>query len=80
MRHDRRSELVAEEDTGKLREASVLVAEAREIILEATLAIRFGFRAHDLVETFHPYPTRAEDLKVTAIIFTKDVKQLSCCA
>lgn len=54
MRHDRHSDLVAEEDTGKLG-ASVLVTEARGIIKVATLAIRFGLRVHDLVETFHSH-------------------------
>jgi mercuric reductase len=72
--------LVAEEDTGKLLGAHVLAADAGEIIQEATLAIRFGLRVHDLVESFHPYLTKAEGLKLAAITFTKDVKQLSCCA
>src|SRR3546814_12499183 len=72
--------LVAEEETGKLLGAHVLAAEAGEIIQETTLAIRFGLRVHDLLETFHPYLTKAEGLKLAAITFTKDVKQLSCCA
>lgn len=72
--------LVAEENSGKLLGAHVLAAEAGEIIQEATLAIRFGLKVHDLVETFHPYLTKAEGLKLAAITFTKDVKQLSCCA
>jgi mercuric reductase len=78
MRHDRRSDLAAEEDTGKLG-ASVLVAEAGESFQEATLAIRLGRRTHDL-ETSHPYLTKAEGLKLAAITFIKEVKQLSCCA
>ncbi|MDT7533035.1 FAD-dependent oxidoreductase [Sphingobium sp. SA2] len=72
--------LVAEEGSGKLVGAHVLAAEAGEVIQEATLAIRLGLRVHDLVETFHPYLTKAEGLKLAAITFTKDVKQLSCCA
>ncbi|GIX26163.1 MAG: mercury(II) reductase [Burkholderiales bacterium] len=72
--------LVAEEDTGKLLGAHVLAAEAGEVTQEAVLAIRFGLRVQDLVETFHPYLTMVEGLKLAAITFTKDVKQLSCCA
>ena len=72
--------LVAEEHTGKLLGAHILAAEAGEVIQEATLAIRFGLGIQDLVETFHPYLTKAEGLKLAAITFSKDVKQLSCCA
>ncbi len=57
-----------------------LAAEAGEIIREATIAIRFGLRVQDLVETFHPCLTKAEGLKLAAITFDKNVKQLSCCA
>lgn len=47
---------------------------------EATLAIRFGLRAQDLVEAFLSYWTMFEGLKLAAITFAKDVKHLSCCA
>lgn len=46
----------------------------------ATLAVRFGLRAQDLVETFHPYLTMVEGLKLAALTFQKDVSTLSCCA
>ncbi|HEV8715588.1 MAG TPA: FAD-dependent oxidoreductase [Candidatus Binatia bacterium] len=72
--------LVAEEESGKLLGAHILAAEAGEVIQEATLAIRFGLRVQDLVETFHPYLTMAEGLKLAALTFQKDVKHLSCCA
>lgn len=72
--------LVAEAESGKLLGAHILAAEAGEVIQEATLAIRFGLRVQDLVETFHPYLTMAEGLKLAALTFQKDVKRLSCCA
>ncbi|MEK6618261.1 MAG: mercury(II) reductase, partial [Nitrospirota bacterium] len=72
--------LVAEEGTGRLLGAHVLAAEAREVIQEATLAIRFGLTVQDLAETFHPYLTMAEGLKLAALTFKKDVSKLSCCA
>ncbi|MEW6296486.1 MAG: mercury(II) reductase [Thermodesulfobacteriota bacterium] len=72
--------LVAEAESGKLLGAHILAAEAGEVIQEATLAIRFGLRVRDLVETFHPYLTMAEGLKLAALTFQKDVKRLSCCA
>ncbi|TKS59314.1 MAG: mercury(II) reductase [Nitrospira sp.] len=72
--------LVAEEDTGRLVGAHVLAAEAGEVIQEATLAIRFGLTVQDLAQTFHPYLTMVEGLKLAALTFKKDVSRLSCCA
>ena len=72
--------LVAEEQTGRLVGAHVLAAEAGEVIQEATLAIRFGLTVQDLADTFHPYLTMVEGLKLAALTFKKDVSKLSCCA
>ncbi|MBN4054785.1 pyridine nucleotide-disulfide oxidoreductase, partial [Nitrospira defluvii] len=43
-------------------------------------AIRFGLTVQDLIETFHPYLTMVEGIKLAALTFEKDVHQLSCCA
>jgi mercuric reductase len=72
--------LVAEEGAGRLLGAHVLAAEAGEVIQEATLAIRFELTVQDIAETFHPYLTMAEGLKLAALTFKKDVSKLSCCA
>ena len=72
--------LVAEEATGRLLGAHVLAAEAGEVIQEATLGIRFGLTVQDIAETFHPYLTMVEGLKLAALTFNKDVSKLSCCA
>lgn len=72
--------LVAEEDTGRLLGAHVLAADAGEVIQEATLAIRFGLTIKDITDTFHPYLTMVEGLKLAALTFRKDVAKLSCCA
>jgi mercuric reductase len=72
--------LVAEAETGKLLGAHVLADQAGEVIQAATLAIKFGLRLQDLVETFHPYLTMVEGLKLAALAFDKDVAKLSCCA
>ncbi|WP_163271127.1 hypothetical protein [Chelativorans alearense] len=79
MRHNRRFDVVAQ-DASKLLGANILVAKAGEIIQEATLATCFGLGVYDLVETFHPHLTKAAELRPAVITFTKDVKQLSCCA
>lgn len=72
--------LVAEKASGRLVGAHILAAGAGEVIQEATLAIRFGLRVDDLIETFHPYLTMAEGLKLAALTFRRDVSKLSCCA
>ena len=72
--------LVAEQETGRLLGAHVLAAEAGEVIQEATLALRFGLTVQDLADTFHPYLTMVEGLKLAALTFKKDVSKLSCCA
>jgi len=72
--------LIADEDTGRLLGAHVLAADAGEVIQEATLAIRFGLSIQDITETFHPYLTMVEGLKLAALTFNRDVAKLSCCA
>ncbi len=72
--------LIAEEETDRLLGAHVLAAEAGDVIQEATLAIRFGLTVHDIIDTFHPYLTMVEGLKLTSLTFEKDVTRLSCCA
>ena len=72
--------LIREHGNGRLVGAHVLAAEAGEVIQEATLAIRFKLTTRDLIETFHPYLTMVEGLKLASLTFTKDVRQLSCCA
>ncbi len=76
----RRIKLVADAESDRLVGAHVLAAEGGEIIQEATLAIRFGLKVADIVQTFHPYLTMAEGLKLAALTFDKEVAKLSCCA
>ncbi len=72
--------LVVDEKDGRLLGAHILAAEAGDVIQEATLAIRLGLTYKDLVQTFHPYLTWVEGIKLAAITIEKDVHQLSCCA
>ncbi|MBL4888351.1 MAG: pyridine nucleotide-disulfide oxidoreductase, partial [Flavobacteriaceae bacterium] len=49
-------------------------------IMQASLAIKAKLTIQDLADTFYPYLTLSEGIKLAAITFNKDVKQLSCCA
>ncbi len=72
--------LVAEAGSGRLLGAQVLAAEAGEVIQAAALALRARMTVRDLGDQLFPYLTMVEGLKLAAQTFTKDVKQLSCCA
>ncbi|MFV1996446.1 MAG: mercury(II) reductase [Acidiferrobacterales bacterium] len=72
--------LVAEKDTGRIVGCQVLATEGGEIIQTAVLAIRNRMTIQDLADQLFPYLTMVEGLKLAAQFFTKDVKQLSCCA
>jgi len=72
--------LVAEKETGRLLGAQVLAAEGGEIIQTAALALRNRMTIAELADQLFPYLTMVEGLKLAAQTFTKDVKQLSCCA
>ena len=72
--------LVSERESGRLLGAQFLAGEGGEVIQTATLAIRHRLTVPDLANQLFPYLTMVEGLKLCAQTFTKDVKQLSCCA
>jgi mercuric reductase len=72
--------LLAERSNGRLVGAQLVAAEAGEVIQIAALAIRRGMTVGALGGEMFPYLVMAEGLKLCAQTFTKDVRQLSCCA
>ena len=72
--------LVAEASTGQLIGVQAVAPEAGELIQTAVLAIRHRMTVQELADQLFPYLTMVEGLKLAAQTFTKDVKQLSCCA
>jgi len=72
--------LVADQSSDRLLGAHILAAEAGEVIQAAVLAVKLGLRVADLVDTFFPYLTQVEGLKLATLSFDKDVSKLSCCA
>jgi len=72
--------LIRDADTDRLIGARILAPEGSEMIMEIALAIKYGITVKDLIEMFHPYLTNAEGIKLAALTFEKDVKELSCCA
>jgi mercuric reductase len=72
--------LVAEAGSRRLLGAHIVADNAGDVIHAATLAVKFGLTASDLSESFAPYLTMSEGLKLAAQTFGRDVSKLSCCA
>lgn len=72
--------LIRDKETDKLIGARVVAPEGGELIMELTLAVKYGITVNDLAKTFHPYLTLGEGIKLAAIAFGKDIATLSCCA
>lgn len=72
--------IVADSGTDEVLGVHILAEGAGEVIQAAVYAIKFGLTVADMAETWHPYLTMAEGLKLAAQTFTRDVSKLSCCA
>ncbi|MDE3741058.1 mercury(II) reductase [Maribacter polysaccharolyticus] len=72
--------LIRNTETDKLIGARVIAPEGGELIQQLSMAIKFGITVKDLTESFYPYLTLGEAVKLAAITFGKDVSKLSCCA
>jgi len=72
--------LVMEEGGRRLIGAQILAPEAGEMIQTAVLAIHNRMTIEDLAGQLFPYLTMVEGIKLCAQTFSKDVKELSCCA
>ena len=72
--------LVVEAGTGRLRGVHVVADGAGDMISAAVYAIRAGMTVDDLADTWAPYLTMSEGLRLAAQAFSRDVSRLSCCA
>lgn len=72
--------LIRNKATDKLVGARILAPEGSELLMEISLAIKYGITVADIKSMFHPYLTLSEAVKLAAITFDKDVNKLSCCA
>ncbi len=81
VQHDDRGlfKLVVDRE-GKVLGLSVLAQEAGDALQEAVLAVKFGLNYQDLIQTYHPYLTLAEGIRLVAQALDTEVGKLSCCA
>ncbi len=71
--------IVADADTGKVLGVHALAETAGEMMLAATYAIKAGFTVTQLADTWAPYLTMAEGIRLTANLFRNELPT-SCCA
>ncbi|MCT2221887.1 mercury(II) reductase [Dietzia cinnamea] len=81
VQHDTRGavKLVADAMSGKILGVHALADGAGEIMLAATYAIKAGMTVDDLAETWAPYLTMSESLRIVAGLFRNQMPT-SCCA
>lgn len=72
--------IVAEAGTGRLLGVHALAEGAGDLITAAGYALSTGMTVQQIAETWAPYLTMGEALKLAAQTFTRDVAKLSCCA
>jgi mercuric reductase len=72
--------LIRNSETDKLIGARIVAPEGGELIQQMSMAIKYGITVKDLADSFYPYLTLGEGIKLAAITFRKDVSKLSCCA
>lgn len=72
--------LIRNTETDKLIGARIVAPEGGELIQQLSMAIKYGITVKELAESFYPYLTMGEGIKLAAITFGKDVGKLSCCA
>jgi mercuric reductase len=81
VNHDTRGalKLVADAESGKVLGVHAVADGAGEIMLAATYAIKTGMTVDDIADTWAPYLTMAESLRIAAGLFRGELPT-SCCA
>jgi len=72
--------LIRNPESDQLIGARIVAPEGGELIQQLSMAIKYGITIKDLAESFYPYLTLSEGIKLAAIAFGKEVSKLSCCA
>ncbi|HZJ36712.1 MAG TPA: mercury(II) reductase [Gillisia sp.] len=72
--------LIRNTETDKLIGARIVAPEGGELIQQLSMAIKYGITVKELAESFYPYLTLGEGIKLAAITFGKDISKLICCA
>jgi mercuric reductase len=71
--------MVAHPETHVVLGVQILSPMAAEIIHEAVMIVKNGYKVEDVIDTVHVFPTMSEALKIVAQSFFRNVKDTSCC-
>jgi hypothetical protein len=71
--------IVAQRGTGRILGVSLVAPSAGDASLAAVYAIKHGMTVDQMADTWAPYLTVAEGLRLAAQTFTRDIALLSCC-
>jgi mercuric reductase len=72
--------IVAERGSGRIVGVHAIAHNAGDVIAAGVYAVKAGMTVDEMADTWAPYLTMAESLKLAAQTFTRDVSKLSCCA
>lgn len=82
VNHDERGvfKVVADSRSDQVLGVHIVAENAGDVIYAGVLAVKFHLTVRDLTDSFAPYLTMSEGLKLAAQTFGRDVSKLSCCA
>jgi mercuric reductase len=72
--------IVAQRGSGRVLGVSLVAPSAGDAILAAVYAMKLGMTVDEMADTWAPYLTVGEGLRLAAQTFTRDIALLSCCA
>ena len=72
--------IVAERASGRVLGVTMVAGGAGDTIQAAVYAVKLGMTVGELADTWAPYLTMGEGLRLAAQAFTRDITRLSCCA
>ncbi|WP_423998256.1 mercury(II) reductase [Halorubrum trapanicum] len=72
-------QVVKHHETDEIVGVHMVGPRAADMIMEATLAVRFELTVDDIIDTVHPFPTFSEAFKQACQAFRRDTSKMSCC-
>ena len=72
-------QVVKHHETDEIVGVHMVGPRAADMIMEATLAVKFSLTVDDIIDTVHPFPTFSEAFKHACQAFRRDTSTMSCC-
>lgn len=72
-------QVVKHHETDDIVGVHMVGPRAADMIMEATLAVKFELTVDDIIDTVHPFPTFSEAFKQACQAFRRDTSTMSCC-